>query len=178
MKDIPGFEGRYAVTKDGRLWSYPKTWHNGKCFITSKGSWLSLCNHTGGYQTLRLKDSKGKTKNFYVHRLIAQTFVPNPNNLPEVNHKDTNKKNNHYLNLEWVTRKENSDHAKINGLYKHEPARGENHADAKLTDKSVVEIRKLHKKGIKQSLLCSKYGITKSAMSSVCNCKSWKHLPC
>lgn len=59
---------------------------------------------------------KSKTKYFYVHRLVAQTFLSNPNDLPQVNHKDGNKKNNHYSNLEWCTIQENNLHALRTGL--------------------------------------------------------------
>ncbi len=59
-----------------------------------------------------------KYKKYSVHRLIAQAFIPNPNNLPKVNHKDGNKLNNRVSNLEWVTNKENYDHARAHGLIK------------------------------------------------------------
>ena len=57
---------------------------------------------------------KGKMK--LVHRLVAETYIPNPDNLPEVNHKDGNKRNNHVSNLEWTTRSGNAIHSWINGL--------------------------------------------------------------
>lgn len=60
----------------------------------------------------------GKQKNISVHRLVGIMFIPNPENKPEINHKDTNKLNNHISNLEWNTKKENIEHAWDNGLCK------------------------------------------------------------
>lgn len=61
---------------------------------------------------------KGKYKDIIIHRAVAETFIPNPNNLPQVNHKDGNKLNNCVDNLEWVTAKENMIHATKMGLNK------------------------------------------------------------
>ena len=70
-----------------------------------------------GYPSVDVyQDGMRKTKR--VHRLVAETFLPNPDNKPEVNHKDGNKHNNHVSNLEWVTSKENCRHAWDNGLGK------------------------------------------------------------
>ena len=73
----------------------------------------------------------------FVHRLVANQYVPNPENKPQVNHKDGNKLNNHYTNLEWVTNLENRRHACEMGLHPY----GENAPNAKLTLKDVEFIR-------------------------------------
>ena len=70
-----------------------------------------------GYQTITLLNNLGK-KNFGVHRLVALAFIDNPENKPEVNHKDKNKLNNHINNLEWNTRIENCQHRSIGLVYK------------------------------------------------------------
>ena len=90
-KDIPEFEGLYQVSNLGRIKNLKRN-----NFILSPYS-------TKGYQSVKLsKNGKATTK--LVHRLVAQLFVPNPNNYNEVNHKDENKANNVYENLEWCTR--------------------------------------------------------------------------
>lgn len=71
--------------------------------------------HNKGYLRVYLSKN-GKVSKKYIHRLVAETFIPNPNNLPQVNHIDGNKKNNNVNNLEWVTSKENIIHAFKTGL--------------------------------------------------------------
>lgn len=94
MKDIPGYEGIYAITRDGRVWSYRRK------------KFKSIADGNHGYQQLQLSVN-GVHKNVYIHRLVAEAFIPNPYNLPEVNHKDENKRNNSVDNLEWCNRKYN-----------------------------------------------------------------------
>ena len=72
----------------------------------------------GYLQTRAYNKEQKKTKNLYVHRLVAQAFIPNPDNLPCVNHIDGNKQNNRVDNLEWCSYKQNMEHAKNTGLLK------------------------------------------------------------
>ena len=88
MKDIPNYEGLYAITEDWNVWSY----RNNR-FIKS------FLRKNGYMQVLLVKD--GTKKSWKVHRLVALTYLPNPNNYPEVNHKDENRINNCVDNLEW-----------------------------------------------------------------------------
>lgn len=112
-KDIINYEGLYQISNYGRVKALEKDVVRRKCGIkhcleiimkpvSDKDGYLSVtfCVH-----------SKGKAKTFKVHRLVAQAFIPNPENKPQVNHKDGNKENNSVQNLEWVTGKENIQHA-------------------------------------------------------------------
>jgi len=81
-----------------------------------------------------------------IHRLVAIAFIPNPDNKPEVNHKDGNKQNNFWWNLEWMTHAENMRHASINKLMK--PLIGSNHGGSKYTDEQIHEVCRLLESGI------------------------------
>ena len=96
--EIEGFEG-YFVSNFGRI-------------INRKGHELCPYESHKGYLKVGLAYPGGKshTRKKRVHRLVAQAFIPNPDNLPEVNHKDLNKQNNRVDNLEWVTGEENRRH--------------------------------------------------------------------
>lgn len=108
FKDIKGFEGLYAIYNDGRVYSY-KT-----------GKFLKPYKHKGGYLIVSLQ-TNGIKKRYYVHKLVAEYFIPNPDNLPQVNHKDGDKDNCHDWNLEWCTQPYNIKHAFDNGLNKYSP---------------------------------------------------------
>lgn len=101
-KDIVGFENLYQISNKGRVF-------NLKVFRQSK-----LSNRGGYMRTVLFKN--GKRKNCSVHRLVAEAFIPNPLNKPEINHINGNKNDNNVINLEWVTGKENINHAWNNGL--------------------------------------------------------------
>ena len=89
-------DDRYSVSNFGRI----------KSSYANKEKILKPFKDAGGYLKVDLR-SKGKRKTMSVHRLVALAFIPNPNNLPEINHKDKNKENNYVDNLEWCTAKYN-----------------------------------------------------------------------
>lgn len=91
MKDIKNYEGLYAATEDGRVWSYRKK------------KFLKPGVNNFGYATVQLYNKNGSKKEFLLHRIIACTFIPNPDNLPCVNHIDEDKLNNTVSNLEYCT---------------------------------------------------------------------------
>lgn len=107
LKQIPGYEGLYSATEDGRIYRHPRK--------RSKEGFLKIRTNTVYQRVPLLKD--GITTYHHVHRLVASAYLPNPLKKPQVNHKNSNKHDNRVENLEWVTWKENWDHARDNGAY-------------------------------------------------------------
>ena len=110
-KILNGYEGIYQVSNLGRIKSLDRRVKDNRRerYQNLKGKQLKFTDNGRGYQLVFLtKESKRINK--YVHRLVAETFIPNPKNLPEVNHKDLNKSNNCIDNLEWITNADNKRH--------------------------------------------------------------------
>jgi len=117
-KPVNNFEGFYEVSNYGRVRSIERVVEYrkyGKMLVSAK--LLKPWNNMHEYCNVNLlKD--GERKVFKVHRLVAEAFIPNPENKYAVNHKDGNKMNNHYLNLEWCTKSENELHkCRVLGRY-------------------------------------------------------------
>jgi len=96
-----GITGEYEIDEEGNVYSYQKK------------KTLSQTNNGNGYMTVTLNNTK-----FYVHRLVAQTYIDKPEGKNDVNHKDGDKSNNSAKNLEWVSKSENIRHAYDSGLFK------------------------------------------------------------
>ena len=93
MKQISGYDN-YYITEDGKVYN------------AKTGRYLKVTLRPVGYCAVNLSKN-GVYKSFYVHRLVAEAFIPNPEHKPYINHIDENKSNNHISNLEWCTQKEN-----------------------------------------------------------------------
>jgi len=159
MKDIKGYEGRYAVTKNGHIYSYyakgllsPKT---------DKDGYLGVC-----------LQKEGKKKYFQVHRLVAITYLDNPKKLPTVNHIDGNKSNNSLSNLEWNTIADNIKHAHLTNLRCH---RGSKNQRSKLKDRDIREIRELLRNE-KPADIADFYGVVPGTIYHIKNNKNWRHV--
>lgn len=106
-KPVVGYEGLYEVSNTGQVRSLDRyiKYSNGQIHL-HKGKVLSPVIKDNGYLQVGLYYN-GKYKMFLVHRVVAQAFIPNPDNLPEVNHLDEDKTNNNVTNLEWCDRSYN-----------------------------------------------------------------------
>lgn len=167
VKDIPGFEGRYAVTDDGRVWSHQKftTAHGGRPYASR---WLKQ-GFNGYYPTVDLKTGRP----LCVHRLVLITFIGDRPGM-EVNHKNGVKTDNRLENLEWVTRSENRAHAWSIGLIKQTEGRraaGFRRAKKlrKLTDDQADAVRQQVSSGATQTEVARRYGISRRAVYSIVN---------
>lgn len=108
MLDIKDFDGLYAITKDGKVWSYPKRGN-------PNGNFIKGITTAYGYKQVGLR-KKGKTYINKFHRLVASAFLDNTAGKPHINHIDGDKINNNVDNLEWCTISENNIHAVKEGL--------------------------------------------------------------
>lgn len=142
----------YEITQDGEVIN--KKWGNRKVKPQPNGK---------GYLRVHIAG-----KMYFVHRLVAEKYVPNPDNKPQVNHKDGNKLNNNANNLEWVTNQENRKHAVENDLH----LKGEKCPWSKLTQKAVDFIRTHDEYSVKE--LAEMFGVSNSHIREIRRNESWK----
>ena len=159
-KDIINYEGLYQVSNLG---SVRRLWKN-------KSKPIALAKHKQGYVTVHLSNINKKRHS--VHRLVAIAFIPNPLNLPEVNHKNGIKNDNREENLEWSTDKQNKEHAKNNNL----TAKGIKNRNNKFSEKEILAIRMLYKKGWTQVEIGKMCDTRQSTISAIVLNKTWKHI--
>lgn len=119
-KDVKNYEGLYEISNLGNVRSLDKIINGANQFgckykNRKKGKILKQHINKQGYKKVILVNNN-KAKNFQVHRLVAEAFLPNPSNLPQVNHKDENKQNNCVENLEWCNSSYNINYGNRNNL--------------------------------------------------------------
>lgn len=150
--------GTKVYTKTGK---FPSLWFDESGYLS-----FNICATTNG---------KKVHHSLRIHRLVALAFIPNPNNLPEVNHKNGNKMKNDINNLEWVTGLENIQHAWKTGLIKG--AKGEENGRSKLNNEQVKEIKNKYtgKRG-EIANLAKEYNVSWSLIKLIVTNKNWTHI--
>jgi hypothetical protein len=159
FKKITNFE-RYLISNEGIV------------FDTLKNKEI-IHHDKKGYKRLALSAGKNKQKLFYIHRLLAFAFIPNPLKKPFINHIDGNKSNNKIENLEWCTQKENIQHACATGLLINQ--KGEKARNAKLTNEIVLNISYDFKKLTNKQMM-EKYNVSKSTINNILTGNKWHEI--
>lgn len=139
---------------------------------------LKLRKNCRGYLKTNISIN-GKLKTVFIHRLVAITFIPNPNNYPQVNHKDGNKENNNVENLEWCSPKQNIEHAIKLGLIYH--LKGVECNQSRLRRKDILYLRKLYKpsKKFKHGLLtklAKQFNVSRHTIKNAINYNTYKNI--
>ena len=158
-RDVEGFEEKYQVSNLGRVKSLPR---NG---TIKEERLLKFNEDDDGYFRINLSIAKRVSTTKGAHRLVAQAFIPNPENKLQVNHKDGNKQNNLVENLEWCTNRENQQHAWDTGL--QIAITGEDHANSKLTQADVDAIRERFKAGEADFEIAKDYVVDSTQISRI-----------
>lgn len=158
MKKIQNSE--YYVNEDGEVF-------NDKGF-----KYKAYVNPCHGYCQVPIKTLDGKVTTRRLHRVVAEAFIPNPENKPEVNHIDGNKENNKVSNLEWVTSSENHLHA-TRVLLKNS---SEAHYKATVSNATVIQICEDLVKGLRDIDIIRKYNISSDIVGKIRGRKSWMNI--
>jgi len=171
-KYVKGYEGMYEINEHGDVRSKDRYVETSTGVRKYRGKkvhpYLS-----SGYMKVDLNKDGHKGRKF-VHRLLAETFLDNPENLPIVNHKDGDKLNNSLGNLEWCSYSYNYMHAMKAGMIT--PLKGEDSGRAKLSEKEVIEIRDKFREGMKQKELSKIYSTPLPTIKDITRGRSWAHL--
>lgn len=160
----------HRVTLDGRVQTQYRPGINNPL-----DNWIdrSLVCNTGRYIRLCLKHN-GIGKSFNVHRLVATYFVFNDMEKPCVNHKDGNRFNNNYENLEWMTVSENTKHAYDNGLAVG--PKGDRHGNHRFKNRDIIEMRSLASSGVTHKKIAEIFKTRQSSISRIIKRDRWGHV--
>lgn len=170
---VVGYEGHYEVSNWGRVRSLARVYYSGvnhRIRKVESGRILVPAIQPAGYFMVTLcRDGKKVQK--HIHRLVAETFLPNADPSKEVHHIDGNPKNNVVKNLVFVTHEEHFNEEAKCGTW----ATGEKHRDAKLTNAQVIEIRRLRTEGMTLQAIADQFGISATLVSRIAHNKTRKY---
>lgn len=174
---VIGYEGLYEISNKGRVKSVARVLINCQ---NIRREWPSKIlkpqQESHGYTQVTLYRSNGRGKNFKIHRLVAESFLAGSRgDAKEVNHIDGNKQNNSVINLAWVTRLENSQHAWENKLISIKY--GEETSGAKLSNTEVQQIRARYRRYGKENSavsLAKEFNVTRQAIADIVHNKTWR----
>lgn len=174
-KPIPRYIGLYEVSSLSRVRSLDRIvvvrGHPMMASKTLRGKILKKWIAQVGYWMVSL-GRDGKLTQYYVHRLVAEAFIQNPSNLPNIDHKDGDKTNDNFTNLEWVTQPENMSRARIACIEKT----GRAMAKCKLKPEEVLLIRELIQSSSSRELGL-RFGVSYATIEDAVARRTWKHLP-
>ncbi len=164
-KRVYGFSRFYEVSSEGRVRS------------RRTGAVLTPSEDKDGYLRVHLSGTDGKgnevRKSPFVHRVVATAFIgARPGSGYEVGHRDGDRKNNHKLNLDWVTKEQNARQRKDHG----NGGEGVKNPSAKLTDRDVCRIRTLHESGARPTDLAKRFGVSRTSIYNILGRRKWRHL--
>lgn len=175
--NLKGYEDIYMISNYGTIKSTDRYVKNKNGYRKIYGKILKARVDKYGYLRIGLIKNK-KQKHYLVHRLVAETFIPNPDKFPIINHKDGNKLNNHISNLEWCNQSYNIIHAYKTGLKVGKSAKhnGSKNPNSKLNEEEVLSIFKDKKNNanIKESYLKYKNKISFKGFEQIWYGYSWK----
>lgn len=168
-KDVPGFEGYYKINLSGDLMSCSRVDRFGRSI---GGKLLKWNKNPNGYRLARLHKN-GFKRTFQQHRILAMCFIPNPQNLPCINHKNCIRDDNRLENLEWCTMSYNNSYAHKVGSF--DKTYAENHHQSKLNKVKAREIRSKYIPLVfTMKMLAAEYGVSKTVIQRVIENKTWK----
>lgn len=172
-KPINGYENAYEVSNFGRVRSLPRIVKGKGNSTQLRQGYILKFDESGRYRRVTLF-YQNKRYRESVHRLVAEAFVDNHKNKPEVNHINGNKYDNHYTNLEWVTSSENQLHSFSNGLQR--VLKGEETVNAKLKATQVIDIKKSPNDSKTRKKLAEQYGVSYATVYDIQTDRRWKHI--
>lgn len=151
-RPVQGYEGRYEVSEQGQI-------------RRTDGKLVGLYQNSSGYLLARLSQPRREVR---AHRVVAEAFIPNPLNLPYVNHIDCDPKNNQAKNLEWCTQKQNLAHSRALGRMQADYWKGKRSPNSSLSDETANQIRRDRlETGLSWEALAEKHGTNKRTVGRI-----------